>query len=48
MKVIKYSSKPIENLIKIEKISDEKSEIKTEDKVKEEKLEGEEKKEEKE
>ena len=48
MKVIKYSSKPIENLIKTEKISEEKSEIKTEVKVKEEKLEGEEKKEEKE
>ncbi len=48
MKVIKYSSKPIDNLIKTEKISEEKSEVKTEVKVKEEKLEGEEKKEEKE
>lgn len=48
MKVIKYSSRPIENLIKIEKTSEEKSEAKTEVKEKEEKLEDEEKKEEKE
>ena len=48
MKVIKFSSKPIENLIKIEKVSEEKSEVKTEVKEKEEKLKDEEKKEEKE
>jgi len=48
MKVIKYSSRPIENLIKIEKTIEEKSEVKSEVKEKEEKIEDEEKKEEKE
>ncbi len=37
MKVVKYSSKPIENLIKAEEKSDEKTEGKKEEKVKEEK-----------
>ena len=43
MKVIKFSSKPIENLIKIEKVSEEKTEVKE----KERKLEDDGKKEEK-